>query len=205
MAKKILGLGGDGKLVLSLPGGKIEPLPAPVPSRAFLLIDCSSSMSGAKIIEATEGALGFAADALKKHYSIGLISFASQAQILCDVEDDLDTITLKANRLTASGSTNMTDAIAMAVAELRNLDGVRAIVIVTDGMPDNQETALEAARHAKEIGIDIIAIGTDDADRAFLQRLASRSDLALKVPRVELQSGVAGAAKLLPAPGNTRV
>jgi Mg-chelatase subunit ChlD len=198
MAKKIIGLSGDGKLVLSLPGGKTEPLPVPARSWAFLLIDCSSSMSGSKITQATEGALAFAGDALKKQYSIGLIAFASEAEILCRAEDDLSIIASKAQRLTAAGSTNMTDGIERAAAELEATAGVRAIVIVTDGVPDDKPTALRAAKRAKEAGIDIIAIGTDDADQAFLQQIASRSELAVKVPRAELQSGVAGAAKLLP-------
>jgi molecular chaperone DnaK len=200
--KKIIGLGDDGKLLLSLPGGKTEPLPVPARSRAFLLIDCSSSMSGSKITQATEGALAFAGDALKKQYSIGLIAFASAAEILCRTEDSLSIIASKAQRMIASGSTNMTDGIEAAAAELENGAGVRAIVIVTDGVPDNPETALRAARRAKESGIDIIAIGTDDADQRFLQQIASRAELAVKVARTELQSGVAGAAKLLP--GATR-
>ncbi len=204
MGKKLIGLGGDGKLVLSLPGGKTEPMPIPVRPRALLLIDCSSSMSGSKIMQATEGALSFAADAFKKQYSIGLIAFASEAQILCRAEDNLDVIASKTHSLAASGGTNMTDAIERATAELQDTEGIRAIVIVTDGMPDNQHTALVAAKRAKSSAIDIIVIGTDDADQAFLQQIASRSDLAVKVPRTELQSGVADAARLLPAPNRPR-
>ena len=70
MAKKLIGLGGDGKLVLSLPGGRTEPMPVPIRPRAFLLVDCSSSMSGSKMMRATEGALAFVGGALKKQYSI---------------------------------------------------------------------------------------------------------------------------------------
>jgi Ca-activated chloride channel family protein len=161
-------------------------------------------MSGSKITQATEGALAFTEDALRKQYSIGLITFASKAEILCPTEDNLSIIASKAQRLTASGSTNMTDGIERAASELKGIAGVRAIIIVTDGMPDNPGTALQAARRAKESGIDIIAIGTDDADQAFLRQIVSRSELAVKVARTELQSGVAGAAKLLPSATRAR-
>ena len=53
-------------------------------------------------------------------------------------------------------------------------------------------------------GIDIIAFGTDDADRAFLEKIASRSDLAVKVSSAQLESGIAGAARMLPAASRTR-
>jgi len=53
---------------------------------------------------------------------------------------------------------------------------------------------------AKERGIEIIAIGTDDADKDFLSRLASRSDLMVKVSRELLGQSIASAAKMLPGP-----
>lgn len=201
MAKKLIGLGSDGKLVLRLPGGKTEPIPTAVPrSRVFLLVDCSSSMSGSKIKQATDGALAFATNAFQKQYSVGLIAFSSYAEVFCRPQNSLDTIADMTQRLTAGGSTNMTAAIEQASAELNNGGGIRAMVIVTDGVPDNQRTALDAARRAKECGIDIIVIGTDDADRAFLEQIASGSELAMKVPRAQLQVTVAHSARLLPAP-----
>jgi len=204
MAKKLLGLGDDGKLVLRLPGGKTEKLPEPERARAFLLIDCSSSMSGSKLTQAISGALGFAGDALRKNYAVGLVSFASDAEILCSPEPSLAAIAARAERLTASGSTNMSEGIEKAAVDLLKAPGVRAMVVVTDGVPDSPEAALAEARRAKDAGIDIIAIGTDDADRAFLEKIASRSDLAVKVASAQLESGIAGAARMLPAASRTR-
>jgi Ca-activated chloride channel homolog len=204
MAKKILGLGADGKLVLRLPGGKTEPLPEPVHAQAFLLIDCSSSMSGSKLTQAIGGALGFAGDAIKKNYAVGLIRFASAAEILSYPEGSLSNLASRAEHLTANGSTNMSDGIEKAATELNKVAGVRAMVIVTDGAPDSPGAALAAASRAKESGIDIIAIGTDDADRAFLEKIASRSDLAMKVHSAQLQSGITDAARMLPSPTRTK-
>lgn len=204
MAKKLLGLGDDGKLVLRLPGGKTEKLPEPERARAFLLIDCSSSMSGSKLKQAISGALGFASDALRKNYAIGLISFASDAEVLCLPEASFPDLATRVERLSACGTTNMSDGIDKAAVELLKAPGVRAMVVVTDGVPDSPEAALAAARRAKEAGIDIIAIGTDDADRTFLEKIASRSDLAVKVLSTQLQSGIASAARMLPAASRTK-
>lgn len=204
MAKKLLGLGDDGKLVLRLPGGKTERLPESERARAFLLIDCSSSMSGSKLTQAISGALGFASDALRKNYAVGLVSFASDAAILCSPQASLADLAARAERLSADGSTNMSEGIEKAAEDLIKQPGVKAMVVVTDGVPDSPEAALAAARRAKDAGIDIIAIGTDDADRAFLEKIASRSDLAVKVANAQLESGIAGAARMLPAASRTR-
>jgi molecular chaperone DnaK len=200
MPRKILSLGTDGKLVLKLPNGQLAPVfqPEVQLQSAFLLIDCSSSMSGRKLTQAQEGAMRFAEDALAKSYRIGLIQFASHAKLLCEPQTHVPIIASKVGRLVSGGSTNMTEGLTIAVEELSSAGGYRAIVVVTDGMPDNQESALEVARGAKEIGIDIIAIGTDDADRDFLSKLASRSDLAIHVPSGLLAQSMASAAKLLP-------
>ena len=72
------------------------------------------------------------------------------------------------------------------------------IVIATDGQPDNRSTASGAAEKAKKMGVDIIAVGTDDADSSFLKKLASRSDLGIKVTREHFGKGITQAAKSLP-------
>jgi len=52
-------------------------------------------------------------------------------------------------------------------------DRKRYIVILTDGYPDAAESAIEQATAARGQGIEIVAIGTGDADREYLRRLAS--------------------------------
>ena len=92
----------------------------------------------------------------------------------------------------------MAEAIHIAYQRLRERSGLRIIVIATDGMPDSEAEALYEAEKVKRAGIDIITIGTDDADRDFLGKLASRSDLGVKVPREEFGKGIGTVAKMLP-------
>jgi len=189
-----------GNWLQALEGEVGKPLKEPrAGSIVYLLIDCSSSMSEAsKLSQAKNGALSFAQDAFPKGYAVGLIQFASSATHVCDPSSDAQTLRQYIDRITASGSTNMADGLRLATEKLSGKTRLRAIVIVTDGMPDSQDAAISAADAAKSNGIDIIAIGTDDADYDFLKRVATRADLAVLVSRNRLQEGITSAAKLLP-------
>lgn len=48
--------------------------------------------------------------------------------------------------------------------------------------------------------IDIVAVGAVGADRAFVERLVTRRDLAAKVARAQFAEAVASMALLLPKP-----
>lgn len=198
MQKKILSLNSEGKLVLKGPDGSVKDIPRPRSAFTYLVIDCSSSMSGNKLAQAKKGAIEFTNDALKKGYSIGLIQFASEAELLCEPKPEISTLRFYVEKLVASGSTNMTAAIQLAMESLNIKNGLRAMVVVTDGIPDDPKAALDASQQAKERGIDIIAIGTDDANKDFLIKLASRTELAVKVSSNQLGQSIASVAKMLP-------
>ncbi len=163
----------------------------------YLAIDCSGSMSGEKLAHAKQGGIDFAKEARNKGYCTGLISFDSHATHLCSPQQKISVLQKALDRVSVAGSTNMTHAIKLATEKLDEADGKRALVIVTDGMPNNRSTALAAALQAKSKGIDIIALGTDDADHEFLKKLASRNDLATVVHRRQFREGIAATAKLL--------
>ena len=76
------------------------------------------------------------------------------------------------------------------------------MVIVTDGMPNDEEETLSMATRAKNSGIDILAIGTDDADQNFLKILASHRDQGVKVARENFEIAISSTACMLPSAGN---
>ena len=164
----------------------------------YLVIDCSGSMAGEKIAQAREGALNFAREALTRRYAIGLISFSSVATHICEPREEVSHVQRHLPGLEPDGSTNMARAIELATVKFRGKPGPMAMVVITDGMPDQEGAALGAARDAKRLGIDIITIGTDDADRSFLQKLASRDDLVVVVTREALGQGITSTANMLP-------
>ena len=171
-----------------LPGGSV-----------YLVVDCSSSMEGEKIAQAKKGALGFAREALTRRYGVGLISFASVATHISDPRRNISSVERYVPRLKVDGSTNMTEGIGMATVQLRGRRGPLAMVVVTDGVPNDGKGALNAAQDAKDSGIDVITVGTEYADEAFLQELASRDDLVVVKTDQQLGRGISEAAGMLSA------
>lgn len=169
----------------------------------YLLIDCSYSMDGDKIAQAKRGAIGFAEEALSKGYAVGLIKFASTASLICEPMRGLSVLHPHVERLSVGGSTNMSAGIKLATKGLSKKRGYMVIVVVTDGMPDSPDDALLKAQQAKNRGVDVITIGTDDADEEFLRQLASRTDLAVMAPTERLGEVVASTGKMLPPGGDS--
>lgn len=171
----------------------------------YILLDCSGSMEGEKLNKAKKGSLNFAKEAQIKGYAIGLVKFDSDATHICKPLRDISVLSHYLEGIKAGGSTNIADAIQLAKQKLLNKTGFRVMVIVTDGEPTDgeptpREATLKAAKEAKIIGIDIITIGTDDADRNFLSKLASKTELSVKVKRDQLEKGITSMTKLLPQP-----
>ena len=166
----------------------------------YLLIDNSGSMAGDKLEQAKKGVIDFTKDAFRKEYSVGLISFNTTAKHICEPTYDIALLKDRIREMHATGSTNMAEAIKMAHDHLKTANNIRVIVIATDGMPNNASEALKEAAKAKEDKIDIITIGTDDANQELLKRLASRSELGKKVSREVFSQAISLASNLLPPP-----
>ena len=141
--------------------------------KVFLLIDVSSSMIGLPLIEAQTAAAEFLDRCDFTTMEVGLISFSSLVALQCAATSNARRLHAAIGRLEAEGSTNLTDALEMARGQLVANDWKRYIVILTDGFPDAAESAVEQALAARGQGIEIVAIGTGDADRDYLGRLAS--------------------------------
>ena len=99
------------------------------------------------------------------------------------------------------GTTNLTAGLQICLKVPR----LSTVVVVTDGMPNDQQSALEVATVLKATGVEILVIGTDDADTDFLGRLASRPDLALHVSANQLSSSINDASRMLSAGGITQL
>lgn len=164
----------------------------------YLVVDCSVSMSGNKLEQAKSGGKGFAEEAQRKGYAIGLIQFDSDAKHLLEPQHELASFHSSVERLAIGGSTNMAAGIQAATERLGGVGKEKVICIVTDGQPDDKTATLNAANEAKSVGIDIMTIGTDDADKTFLEALATRKELSLKVLSTQLQQGITSMARMLP-------
>lgn len=170
----------------------------------FLAIDCSGSMAGVKIALAKEGAIAFAKDALSKGYQVGLIGFPDRAVHYLAPVSDIEAFRKALHNLSGYADTeDVAGAIRLGSQHLSRMMGDRVICLVTDGypvVPGAAEDAIKAAKDAHASGIDIMTIGTQDADYEFLAKLASRKELASKVEPQYLARAMEDMARLLPGP-----
>jgi Mg-chelatase subunit ChlD len=163
-----------------------------------LLLDTSTSMEGSPLEEARHGASGFARDALAKGYRVGAVGFASHARVLCSLTRDFSVLDGAIAGASADGSTNMTEALQVGAELLGTVPAPRVLCLVTDGAPDDRESTLAQATKIKRGGIEIVTLGTEGADRAFLASLASRQELAQSGTTRTLRADIGRLAGLLP-------
>jgi Mg-chelatase subunit ChlD len=194
--RKLLTLNKEGKLSLRAADGA-ETVVQPGRRNVLLLIDVSGSMAGPKIEQAKSGSIDFSHSAMSRSYATALAVFADRAAMVCDPTVDAAHFASKIARVNVGlvgGTTDLAAGLVLA-GKFRDL---AAVVIVTDGQSNDNDAALQVAATLKNRAIDIICIGTDDADRDFLKQLATRSDLATHVLPKNLRSAITDASRFLP-------
>ncbi|CAA9296847.1 MAG: hypothetical protein AVDCRST_MAG93-4318, partial [uncultured Chloroflexia bacterium] len=148
----------------------------------YLLLDHSTSMSDKGKMEGlVRGSLRLFVEARKREYTVGAIGFADRAHLLLRPSCDVEHFGSRLATLEPIGRTAMAQALHLATRQLRRRRGDKIILLVTDGMPDSREAALDAARLARTQGVTIIAIGIGRADEVFLAALTPKPELASKV------------------------
>jgi Ca-activated chloride channel homolog len=166
-----------------------------IPAMVVLVIDRSGSMAGDKTHFASSGAWDFSQSALTKGYRVAVIDFATGAKIACAPSRKLTEVQRGCFVASLTGSTQMHEGLRLASSfELGSGD---TIVVVTDGAVDDPAGTLALGSKLKASGVEILTIGTDDADKKFLSKLASRPDLGIKVQSSHLRQAITYASRLL--------
>jgi Mg-chelatase subunit ChlD len=163
----------------------------------WALLDTSSSMGGAPINEAKRGLEQFCAEVASRGFQVGVIAFNSSASVVAPVTANPGQLAASIQELEAEGGTAMAEAISLATKQLANVSAERIIFLVTDGEPNDRKATLAAARWARAADIEILTLGTEGADFAFLQLLATRAGLARQVAQTNLRQGIEKTARLL--------
>jgi Ca-activated chloride channel family protein len=152
------------------------------PVNLALLVDTSGSMEGRAIADARAASLALIGS-LSAQDRIAVVVFNSKAEVLLPSTklDDADTKDLRAkiSAMKATGTTDMASGLRMAVDEVsRNLDreGVNRVVLVGDGVPNDDRQILNIASDASARGISITALGLgNDYDETLMGRIAQQS------------------------------
>lgn len=109
---------------------------------------------------------------------VGVVIFGSTAHVICPLTGDADEVDRTVSPVDVSGSTAMGQGLSMSLDLLAELDAgvAREIVLVSDGMPDNDQTALEAGSRAtrEKVNIWSLGLGSEGIDQDFLGQIAPK-------------------------------
>jgi len=152
------------------------------PVNLVLLVDTSGSMEGKAIEDARAASLALL-ESLTKEDRFGVVVFDSKAQVLLPStrldEADVKELRAKIAAMKATGTTDMTAGLRLAVNEVtRNLEkeGVNRIVLVGDGVPNDDRQVLPLVAEATAKGVSVTALGLgNDYDETLMGRIAQQS------------------------------
>ncbi|MDR1925069.1 MAG: Hsp70 family protein [Planctomycetaceae bacterium] len=162
----------------------------------LLTVDTSGSMCGDPINEAIKAAHRFVNEIDLTHCSVGLMMVADRVLMLCyptqnskEIGRAIDTL----NRPSDIPSENIYGAplnldagvgnAAQPFTEARqcfdNIDGIKFMLVLADGVWDNQPYAVQEAKKCHADGIEVAALGFGGADKKFLHDIASCEENAI--------------------------
>jgi len=165
-------------LVDIVPHAEVEKEAVRQPLNIALVVDCSTSMSGARMQNVKVAATDLV-EALTPHDRLSLVAFADRAEVLAPMHlvDNPRIFKSALAALTPSGGTEIYQGLLAGLEEVRRYaspEMVNHVLLLTDGRTYGDETrALLEARRAAAEGISISAFGIgDDWNDEFLDDLA---------------------------------
>lgn len=186
-------LGAIGCVLGGILGELLIPRPAPAPEQAAqpaaiaLIIDASGSMDErGKLEEVKRAAADFVARQNLNLTQIAVVGFGNYAHLESPLSREASQLQGAIERIRDGGGTMMAEGLEAGLATLAQTDTrLRSILLFTDGVPgSNQMPEAVARRRALAIadqirgqGIQLVAVGTEDADIGFLARLTGSRGL----------------------------
>lgn len=147
----------------------------------MLLLDRSCSMSGEKLAAAQNAARRLVAS-LRPDDELGLVVFGSRVEPLERrrmTDEGRQAMLAAIEQLSVDGSTNISGALSEGSRLLRGAPGVRRMVLVSDGQPNEGDISpdglarLAGAAHDEGITLTTLGVGAD-YDGPLMQQLAER-------------------------------
>ena len=135
------------------------------------VVDVSGSMDGTPIENARE-ALNQFLDSVTGAAELGLVSFDDSAQTLVDLTSSPSVVKNGVSGLYGGGGTNITSGIQEGTQVLRNANGARTMILMTDGQSDID---MDVVQEAAAENITIFTIGFGSVNDELLQSIADQT------------------------------
>ncbi|RIH74464.1 Inner membrane component of T3SS, cytoplasmic domain [Calidithermus terrae] len=139
-----------------------------------------------KLQEVKRAAQDFVARQDLRTTRVAVVGFGSRAHLESPLSSDPGQLRQAIERIADGGGTMMAEGLEAGLQALGEADTpARSLLLFTDGMPGSttvsprvaSRAALSAAERARAQGVRLVAVATEDADRAFLERLTGSSEL----------------------------
>jgi VWFA-related protein len=149
------------------------------PVSIILALDGSGSMR--KSVTGVKDAAQAFVKALPDKDSLGVLQFADSATLVQDLSKDRKHALEAVGDYTANGGTALYDALMMSLDRLRHVDGRRVVVVLTDGVDENNPGTAPGSVHTldevraavKDTGATVFTIGLGTkVDHTVLDELA---------------------------------
>jgi Ca-activated chloride channel family protein len=149
------------------------------PVNLVLLVDTSGSMDGRAITDARAASLALL-DTLSPKDRFAVVVFHSKAEVLLPttrIDDaDLKELRTKISGMKAQGTTDMAGGLRMALDQAESAierDGVNRIVLLGDGVPNDDAQISPLVSEATTRGISITTLGLgNDYDETLMGRIS---------------------------------
>lgn len=141
----------------------------------MLVIDVSGSTAGEPIEAARAAARAFAVDFIAAGGQVGIVGFGETAQVVAPLTTDAAAVTRAIDGLVVAGETALYDGVVLASATLAGFDGIRNLIVFSDGADTVSTATLEQAVAAAldaETPATTVALTTEALDPAALDALA---------------------------------
>lgn len=161
-----------------------------------LLIDTSGSMSDGKLTAVQQAAAHFVQNWDLSRSAIAVVGFDSTARVYSPASQQRQQVLDAIAQLKLGDTTNMAEGVRLATNQLP-ADHPRTILLFTDGQPDNALLARAEAYRAQSMGVQLVAIGTLDADKALLAHMTGRPEWVFSVQDNRFEQAFAQAGQVL--------
>jgi VWFA-related protein len=140
-----------------------------------LVTDRSGSMMGQKLRDAKSAAIDFV-NQLSPIDQAALVSFSNSSTLNQNFTSDKSSLITAINSLRADGATALFDAMFMAIDQVKDKPGIKALLALSDGL-DNRSTKTpsDIINYANQYGVNIYTIGLGAESEPTMSMIARQT------------------------------